>query len=274
VNATRPHVSVLWSASANTPAEKLSKFMTTAAEASTLESRSATTTKWTTPTGSARKDARIRPRSADYHPAHWDVAAAEELGYSAGGTTDVHVDPGHGCNRRMFESVVVGYDTYLQPKSLRTASPIVAGDELHFDAELTSCAGCRQGSDHRDQHLHRHGRRAVHTCTPRSSASPRMTSIRGSRRPCRSDDARLNILGIGESDAAYRKTVRPPGEIRISDGGTTARQDAAFDDVKVGRRATGAPRPTVPRDLVNYAAWPRPNPFTGRDIAKLAGLLM
>ena len=51
----------------------------------------------------------------DYHPAHWDVAAAAELGYS-----DVVAPltftsaPGMQCNRRMFEEIVVGYDTYLQ----------------------------------------------------------------------------------------------------------------------------------------------------------------
>ena len=67
----------------------------------------------------------------DYHPAHWDVAAAAELGYS-----DVIAPltftsaPGMQCNRRMFESIVVGYDTYLQTEEVfEQHRPIVAGDE-------------------------------------------------------------------------------------------------------------------------------------------------
>ena len=44
----------------------------------------------------------------DYHPAHWDVAAAAELGY-AGLVAPITFTstPGMSCNRRMFESVVV-----------------------------------------------------------------------------------------------------------------------------------------------------------------------
>ena len=47
--------------------------------------------------------------------------------------------PGMSCNRRMFEQVVVGYDTYLQTEEVfEQHRPIVAGDELHVDVELTS----------------------------------------------------------------------------------------------------------------------------------------
>ena len=39
----------------------------------------------------------------------------------------------------MFESVVVGYDMYLQTEEVfEQHRPIVAGDELHIDVELTS----------------------------------------------------------------------------------------------------------------------------------------
>src|ERR1700759_4939656 len=76
----------------------------------------------------------------DYHPAHWDVAAATDLGYSGlvAPITFTSV-PGMTCNRRMFESVVVGYDTYLQTEEVfEQHRPIVAGDELVIDVELTS----------------------------------------------------------------------------------------------------------------------------------------
>src|SRR3954453_6756877 len=76
----------------------------------------------------------------DYHPAHWDVAAAAALGYSdlVAPLTFTSV-PGMTCNRRMFESVVVGYDTYVQTEEVfEQHRPIVAGDELHIDVELSS----------------------------------------------------------------------------------------------------------------------------------------
>ena len=48
--------------------------------------------------------------------------------------------PAMACNRRMFRSVVVGYDTYLQTEEVfEQHRPIVAGDELLIDVEtLTS----------------------------------------------------------------------------------------------------------------------------------------
>ena len=76
----------------------------------------------------------------DYHPAHWDVDAAADLGYSGlvAPLTFSSV-PGMTCNRRMFESVVVGYDTYVQTEEVfEQHRPIVEGDELHIDVELTS----------------------------------------------------------------------------------------------------------------------------------------
>src|SRR6516165_3525863 len=75
----------------------------------------------------------------DYHPAHWDVAAAAELGYSdLVAPLTFTSTPGMQCNRRMFESIVVGYDTYLQTEEVfEQHRPIVAGDELRIDVELT-----------------------------------------------------------------------------------------------------------------------------------------
>ncbi|EFG77201.1 MaoC-like protein [Mycobacterium parascrofulaceum ATCC BAA-614] len=76
----------------------------------------------------------------DYHPAHWDIAAAAELGYSGlvAPLTFTSI-PGMVANRRLFESVVVGYDMYLQTEEVfEQHRPIVAGDELHTDVELSS----------------------------------------------------------------------------------------------------------------------------------------
>ena len=76
----------------------------------------------------------------DYHPAHWDVAAAQKLGYpDVVAPLTFTSAPGMQCNRRMFEEIVVGYDTYLQTEEVfEQHRPIVAGDELIIDVELSS----------------------------------------------------------------------------------------------------------------------------------------
>src|SRR5262245_21292165 len=115
--------------------------MTAPAEASPLEARVG---HWYRMDGTyvvGREKLREYARAVqDYHPAHWDVAAAAELGYS-----DVIAPltftstPGMQCNREMFESIVVGYDTYLQTEEVfEQHRPIVAGDELTVDVELSS----------------------------------------------------------------------------------------------------------------------------------------
>ena len=75
----------------------------------------------------------------DYHPAHWNVAAAADLGY-AGLVAPITFTstPAMACNRRMFESVVVGYHTYMQTEEVfEQHRPIVAGDELTAALEVT-----------------------------------------------------------------------------------------------------------------------------------------
>src|SRR6202041_4148150 len=47
--------------------------------------------------------------------------------------------PAMAANRHLFESVVIGYEMYLQTEEVfEQHRPIVAGDELHVDVELTS----------------------------------------------------------------------------------------------------------------------------------------
>jgi len=160
------------------------------------------------------------------------------------------------CNRRMFESVVVGYDTYVQNRrSLRAAPPIVAGDELHIDVELSIGAqGRRQRPDHRDQHLHDPAGERVHTCTPPSSASRPRKSIRAIKAVVqRAMMHDVNILGSDESDAAYQKTVRPEGEVRIAEDTTRTPGTPSFDDVKVGDELPVLHARLSRGDLVNYS---------------------
>lgn len=214
----------------------------------------------------------------DYHPAHWDVAAAAELGYSGlvAPLTFTSV-PGMTCNRRMFESVVVGYDTYLQTEEVfEQHHLIVAGDELHIDVELTSVrrtAG-RDFITVTNTFTDAAGERAhtLHTTVVGVTAEDVDPAIKTAVANAMVHD--VNILEIGEHDAAYRKTVRPEGEVRIADAGMTRTPGTpSFDAVKVGDELVHHARLSR-GDLVNYAGVAGDaNPIHWDEgIAKLAGL--
>src|SRR5690242_10823817 len=175
----------------------------------------------------------------DYHPAHWDVAAAKELSYpDVVAPLTFTSTPGMKCNRRMFESIVVGYDTYLQTEEVfEQHRPIVAGDELVVDVELTAVrrtAGrdfitvTNTFTDTDGERVH-----TLHTTVVGVTADEIDAGIKTAVQNAMMHD--MNILDIGGSDAEYEKQLRPEGEIRISDGGLTRTPGTlSFDDVKVG----------------------------------------
>ena len=85
----------------------------------------------------------------------------------------------------------------------------------------------------------------------------------------------VNILAVGQSDSAYEKTVRPDGEVRISEGAFTRTPGTpSFDDVKVGDELPPHHARLSRGDLVNYSGVAGDaNPIHwDEDIAKLAGL--
>jgi acyl dehydratase len=215
----------------------------------------------------------------DYNPAHWDVAAAAELGYS-----DVIAPltftstPGMSCNRRMFESIVVGYDTYLQTEEVfEQHRPIVAGDELTVDVELTSVrrtAGrdfitvTNTLTDTAGERVH-----TLHTTVVGVTAEDIDAGVKTAVQNAMMHD--VDIMAVGGSDAAYEKTVRPEGGVRISVGGTTRTPGTpSFDDVKVGDALPVHHTRLSRGDLVNYAGVAGDaNPIHWDErIAKLAGL--
>ena len=215
----------------------------------------------------------------DYHPAHWDLAAAAELGYSelVAPLTFTSV-PGMTCNRRMFESVVIGYDTYLQTEEVfEQHRPIVAGDELCIDVELTSVrriAGrdlitvTNTFTDAAGERVH-----TLHTTVVGITAEDIGPEVKIVVQKAMMHD--MNILDIGGSDADYQKTVRPEGEVRITEGGTTRTPGTpSFDDVEVGDELPVHHTSLSRGDLVNYAGVAGDaNPIHwDEDIAKLAGL--
>ncbi|MCV7204462.1 (R)-hydratase [Mycolicibacterium peregrinum] len=214
----------------------------------------------------------------DYHPAHWDVDAAAKLGYSGlVAPLTFTSTPAMACNRRMFESIVVGYDTYLQTEEVfEQHRPIVAGDELHVDVELTSVrriAGrdmitvTNTFTDTAGERVH-----TLHTTVVGVTADDINPATMTAVQNAMMHD--VDFSGIGGSDD-YQKTVRPEGEVRISEGGLTRTPGTpSFDDLKVGDEL-GVHHTRLSRgDLVNYAGVAGDaNPIHwDEDIAKLAGL--
>ena len=214
----------------------------------------------------------------DYHPVHWDVAAAAKLGYS-----DVIAPltftsaPGMQCNRRMFEQIVVGYDTYLQTEEVfEQHRPIVAGDELTIDVELTSVrrtAGrdfitfTNTFTDTAGERVH-----TLHTTVVGVTAEDIDAGVKTAVQNAMMHD--MNILDIGGPDGEYEKTVRPEGDVRIADDSNRAPGTPNFDDLNVGDDL-GVHHTRLSRgDLVNYAGVAGDaNPIHWDEaIAKLAGL--
>ncbi|HEX5252682.1 MAG TPA: fused (3R)-hydroxyacyl-ACP dehydratase subunits HadA/HadB [Mycobacterium sp.] len=215
----------------------------------------------------------------DYHPAHWDVAAAAELGYAdLVAPLTFTSTPGMTCNRRMFEQVVVGYDTYMQTEELfEQHRPIVAGDELHIDVELTSVrriAGrdlitvTNTFTDAAGERVH-----TLHTTVVGVTAEDIDPAIKLAVPNIMMHD--MDITAVGAADDAYEKTVRPEGEIRLAGHGSTRTPGTpSFDDVKVGDELPAHHAGLSRGDLVNYAGVAGDaNPIHwDEEIAKLAGL--
>ena len=253
--------------------------MTAAAEASALESRVGHYYQMDDTYRVGREKVREFARAVqDYHPAHWDAGAAAELGYSGlvAPLTFTSI-PAMAANRHLFESVVVGYDMYLQTEEVfEQHRPIVADDELRTDVELSSVrriAGrdlitvTNTFTDTAGERVH-----TLHTTVVGVTAEDVDPAIRTAVQNVMMHD--VNLLGVDESHAAYQKTVRPEGEVRIAEGGTSRTPGTpSFDDVKVGDELSVHHARLSRGDLVNYSGVSGDaNPLHwDEDIAKLAG---
>jgi acyl dehydratase len=214
----------------------------------------------------------------DYHPTHWDVAAAAELGYTGlVAPLTFTSGPAMACNQRMFESVVVGYDMYLQTEEVfEQHRPIVEGDELHIDVELSSVrriAG-RDLITVTNTFVDAGGERVhtLHTTVVGVTTEDVDPAIRPAVQGVMMHG--VNLLGVDGSQTTYEKTVRPEGEVRIAEEGATRTPGTpSFDDVKVGDELPVHHVRLSRGDLVNYAGVAGDaNPLHwDEDIAKLAG---
>ncbi|MEB3980801.1 fused (3R)-hydroxyacyl-ACP dehydratase subunits HadA/HadB [Mycobacterium sp. 663a-19] len=254
--------------------------MTAAAEASAIESRVGHYYQMDGTYQVGREKLREYARAVqDYHPAHWDLAAAAELGYpDLVAPLTFTSTPGMTCNRHMFEQVVVGYDTYMQTEEVfEQHRPIVAGDELHVDVELTSVrriAGrdlitvTNTFTDTAGERVH-----TLHTTVVGLTTEDVDPAVKTAVHNMMMHD--VDITAVGQSDASYEKTVRPEGEVRIADAGTTRTPGTpSFEDVQVGDELPVRHTRLSRGDLVNYAGVAGDaNPIHWDEgIAKLAGL--
>ena len=256
---------------------QLGEFMTAASETPDLESRVGHYYQMDGTYLVGREKVREYARAVqDYHPVHWDVDAAATLGYSElVAPLTFTSTPGMSCNRLMFESVVVGYDTYVQTEEVfEQHRPIVAGDELHIDVELTAVrriAGrdlitvTNTFTDAAGDRVH-----TLHTTVVGVTSEDINPAVKAAVQKMMMHD--MDIMSVGEGE--YTKTVRPEGRIRIADDSSRTPGTADFDELKVGDEL-GVRHTRLSRgDLVNYSGVAGDaNPIHWDEgIAKLAGL--
>jgi acyl dehydratase len=253
--------------------------MTAAAETSALESRVGHYYQVDDTYQVGREKLREFARAVqDYHPAHWDLTAAAELGYSdLVAPLTFTSAPAMAANRYLFESVVIGYEMYLQTEEVfEQHRPIVAGDELHIDVELSSVrriAGrdlitvTNTFTDTAGERVH-----TLHTTVVGVTADDVDPAIRSTAQQVMMHD--VNLAGIEYSDTDYQKTVRPAGEVRISEGVTDRTPGTpSFEDVKIGDELPVHHARLSRGDLVNYAGVAcDANPLHwDENLAKMAG---
>jgi acyl dehydratase len=256
--------------------EEMSSFMTAAPETSALEARVGHWYRMDDTYLVGREKVREYARAVqDYHPAHWDVAAAAELGYPGlAAPLTFTSTPGMHCNKFMFEQVVVGYDTYMQTEEVfEQHRPIVEGDELVVDVELTSVrriAGrdlitvTNTFTDTAGERVH-----TLHTTVVGVTAEDLNPEIKTAVHHAMMHD--VDIFGVGEEE--YHKQERPQSEVRIAEASRTP-GTPSFDDVTVGDELPARTFRLSRGDLVNYAGVAGDaNPIHwDEDIAKLANL--
>ena len=215
----------------------------------------------------------------DYHPVHWDQAAAEAAGYTGlVAPITFTAGPAMAANQKLMETVVVGYETYVQTEQVfEQHRPIVAGDVLQIDVELTAVrqiAGKEMITitntfvDQNDETVH-----TMHTTVVGVSADEVDPNIAQAVKKVMMHD--VNVLSADDAASSYVKTVRDGAAAPQSTAGRNRTSKALdFDSLNKGdvlpEHHTGLSR----GDLVNYAGVAGDaNPIHwDEEIAKLAGL--
>ena len=215
----------------------------------------------------------------DYHPAHWDEDAAKALGYPGlVAPLTFTATLAMAANQRLLQEVVVGYDTYVQTEEVfEQHRPIVAGDELVADVELSSVrriAGrdmitiTNTFVDAAGETVH-----TMHTTVVGVTAEEVDPAITEAVKKVMVHD--VDIKSVEDAASEYVKTVRPATPQVIAQGGRTrAPGSLKFEDLSVGDQLPERHVSLSRGDLVNYAGVAGDaNPIHWDEgIAKLAGL--
>ncbi len=222
----------------------------------------------------------------DFHPAHWSEDAADELGYAGlvAPTTFISI-AAMLANRKLFESVITGYDVFVQTDQVfEMHHPVVAGDRLVSDVELASVRRVA-GKDLltvKNTFTNQTGQIAqvMHTTVVGITGEDVDAGISGAIE-------RVVMHGIdvpsrtatADHAASDRRTETHPASKARTHQSTTARTRAPrtgirFEDIAVGDVLPTRIAQLTRGDLVNYAGVAGDaNPIHWHDdIAALAGL--
>ncbi|MEU4810692.1 fused (3R)-hydroxyacyl-ACP dehydratase subunits HadA/HadB [Nocardia fluminea] len=215
----------------------------------------------------------------DYHPAHWDEAAAAALGYTGlvAPLTFVSI-PAVGVNKHLFETAVIGYDMFVQTEQVfEQHRPIVAGDRLVTDVELSSVrrvAGrdlitvTNTFTDEFGERVHTM-RTTVVGITGDQVDSALTDAVRSSMM------YGVSVFGRDDDSSDYTYTPMRPGmEVPIAIRARPSASTGSFDQIVVGAELPLRDFQLSRGDLVNYAGVSGDNNPIHWDtaIARLAGL--
>ncbi|MGW5376008.1 fused (3R)-hydroxyacyl-ACP dehydratase subunits HadA/HadB [Nocardia sp. NPDC003999] len=222
----------------------------------------------------------------DFHPAHWSEDAADELGYAGlvAPTTFISI-AAMLANRKLFESVITGYDVFVQTDQVfEMHHPVVAGDRLISDVELASVRRIA-GKDLltvKNTFTDQTGRvvQVMHTTVVGITGEDVDAGISGAieRVVMHGIDVPSRTATAGHA-AADRQTVTHPASEPRPHQSTTVRTRVPrtgirFEDISVGDELPARIARLTRGDLVNYAGVAGDaNPIHWHDdIAALAGL--
>ncbi|MEV6252135.1 fused (3R)-hydroxyacyl-ACP dehydratase subunits HadA/HadB [Nocardia sp. NPDC051929] len=222
----------------------------------------------------------------DFHPAHWSEDAADELGYAGlvAPTTFISI-AAMLANRKLFESVITGYDVFVQTDQVfEMHHPVVAGDRLISDVELASVRRIA-GKDLltvKNTFTDQTGRvvQVMHTTVVGITGEDVDAGISGAieRVVMHGIDVPSRTATAGHA-VADRQTVTHPASEPRAHQSTTARTRVPrtgirFEDISVGDELPARIARLTRGDLVNYAGVAGDaNPIHWHDdIAALAGL--